>query len=574
MWGGQSRSARRIMITAMSAKVLLKDIVDALEMQFDEQPSFLDLDSGQVEVVSRDLLSQVEDADENEEPELPEWQKGEWEICKKIVTTDRFVRLPDQFEVHEWGIMEEFIEAVESERFGTICRTRFTDPEPSGTSGVRSNGTTSSRTGIGFERKRSARSRSTGAKKMGSNMLSRRGLFGTLLAGSLRAGTVPIRAITRGPRFHWFAYYDKLQFDPAGRYALAHEVDFEHRSPRPDDVIRVGMVDLEDGDRWIELGDSRAWNWQQGSMLQWLPGSRTDVIWNDRVGGQFVSHVLNVKTGRKRTLPGPVYSISPDAKWAVYPDFRRLNRTRPGYGYAGVPDPYEQRTAPDQAGIWRIDLETGKQRLLISLDQASRVPNRHSPWEPPATHWFNHLLHSPDGSRFIFLHRWRGPKQGKGFGTRMFTSSADGTDLFVLDPYGGTSHFIWRDPRHVLAWAIHPSHGERFYLYEDRTENVEVIGEQVMTVNGHCTYLPGNRWILNDTYPDAQRLQHLYLYQVATGRRVPLGDFHSDPVYTGEWRCDLHPRFSPDGTRVTIDSTHGGNGRQLYLVDIASLVRG
>ena len=22
-----------------------------------------------------------------------------------------------------------------------------------------------------------------------------------------------------------------------------------------------------------------------------------------------------------------------------------------------------------------------------------------------------------------------------------------------------------------------------------------------MTVNGHCTYLPGNKYILNDTYP-------------------------------------------------------------------------
>jgi hypothetical protein len=64
----------------------------------------------------------------------------------------------------------------------------------------------------------------------------------------------PVRAITRGPKFHWFSYYDKLQFDPTGRYALAMEVDFEHRTPRADDVIRVGMVDLADGDRWIELG--------------------------------------------------------------------------------------------------------------------------------------------------------------------------------------------------------------------------------------------------------------------------------------------------------------------------------
>jgi hypothetical protein len=36
--------------------VRLQDIVDALEMQFDEIPSFLDLDTGQVEAVSLELL--------------------------------------------------------------------------------------------------------------------------------------------------------------------------------------------------------------------------------------------------------------------------------------------------------------------------------------------------------------------------------------------------------------------------------------------------------------------------------------------------------------------------------------
>ena len=37
----------------------------------------------------------------------------------------------------------------------------------------------------------------------------------------------------------------------------------------------------------------------------------------------------------------------------------------------------------------------------------------------------------------------------------------------------------------------HPSHGNRFYLYQDRADKVEVIGTEMMTVNGHCTYLPG-----------------------------------------------------------------------------------
>src|SRR6266446_34011 len=98
----------------MPATVRLNDIVDALEMQFDESSSFLDLDTGQVETVSKDLLSEAEESsDDDEEPDLPEWQKQEWEIAKRIVSSDRFTELPTKFDVHEWEIMKDFARSVE-----------------------------------------------------------------------------------------------------------------------------------------------------------------------------------------------------------------------------------------------------------------------------------------------------------------------------------------------------------------------------------------------------------------------------------------------------------------------------
>jgi Tol biopolymer transport system component len=112
----------------------------------------------------------------------------------------------------------------------------------------------------------------------------------------------------------------------------------------------------------------------------------------------------------------------------------------------------------------------------------------------------------------------------------------------------------------------------KFYLYKDKTEQVEAVGPDVMTVNGHCTYLPGGKYILNDAYPDKSRNQSVYLYEIATGKRIPLGSFHSPAEYSGEWRCDTHPRYSPDGRKVVIDSPHGGNGRQMYLIDLRGIV--
>ncbi len=80
----------------------------------------------------------------------------------------------------------------------------------------------------------------------------------------------PIRVITRGPKFHGRGYYDKLLFGPTNRYVLANEVDFEHRSPRADDVIRVGVVENEwridahpnaccDG-KWVPIGSPHGGN--------------------------------------------------------------------------------------------------------------------------------------------------------------------------------------------------------------------------------------------------------------------------------------------------------------------------
>lgn len=231
-----------------------------------------------------------------------------------------------------------------------------------------------------------------------------------------------------------------------------------------------------------------------------------------------------------------------------------------------------------------MDMRTGEHRLIVSIAQASAISYEGCDADEFAHsyHWFNHLLFNPDGTRFLFLHRWRPDKGTRyadkykavgGWGTRMFTANVDGSDLYVLDPYGKTSHFIWRDPQTVTAWAWHPSDGDRFYNFHDRSRRVEVVGRDAMDVNGHNTYLPPPYadWILNDTYPDHERNQNPYLFHQATGRRIPLGHFFAPPTGSQEWRCDTHPRSDSSGRMVVIDSAHDG-GRQMYLIDISGIV--
>jgi hypothetical protein len=382
----------------------------------------------------------------------------------------------------------------------------------------------------------------------------------------------PTRFITTGPRHHWFGYYDKLQFDPKSRYVLGMEVPFEHRSPKADDVIQIGMVDLHDNDRWIGLGESRAWNWQQGCMLQWVPGTESTVLWNDRDGDRFVCRILDVKTNAARTIPHPVYCVSPDGKSGVTPDFRRIADVRPGYGYTGLPDPFGADFAPAETGIFHVDMASGASKLILSLKDIAAtgdIPNA----EPGIKHYFNHLLFSPDGSRFIALHRWQYPN-GKRL-TRMLTAKPDGTDLRIVIPNGYASHFIWRDSQHILSQSKELLGNDNWgdFLFEDREGgHIEEIGHGVLDPSGHLSYLPGNEWILNDTYPRGpERLQTPHLYHVATDKRIDLADFHLPKAYAGEWRVDTHPRLSRDGRTVCIDAVDGTDGRQLCLIDISSI---
>ena len=371
-----------------------------------------------------------------------------------------------------------------------------------------------------------------------------------------------IHLISNPPGFHWFSYYDKLQFDPTDRYVLGMKVDFEHRLPTGDDVISIGMIDLAGGNQWIELGKSRAWCWQQGCMLQWRPGSDCEIVWNDREGDQYVCRVLDVKTRAMRTLPRAIGTISPDGKLAVCEDFSRIWNFRPGYGYPGIPDRYVEQPAPTEIGVWRMDMDTGEARQLVSIADLVKIP--YPGQAPDDRHYVNHLSWDPSGERFLMFNRWIGGGQP----TRVFTMAADGSALRLLSAHGA-SHWAWRDPQHVLIWG---EGAYRLYRDDGSGEPMETIWEYL---NGHQTYIPdrGSKWLITDTYPQAEsNLQELYLFHIPSKNKVALGSFYAPLAYRGDLRCDLHPRLSRSGTKVVIDSTHGGEGRQMYLVDIEEVL--
>ncbi|MFC1525194.1 hypothetical protein ACFL6X_00095 [Candidatus Latescibacterota bacterium] len=402
---------------------------------------------------------------------------------------------------------------------------------------------------------------------------------------------VEARALTREPAHHFFGYYDKFPWDSSGRYVLGMQVSFMDRPPWGQDAVTIGMVDTAEENAWQPLAETTAWCWQQGTMLQWL-GSAPDrlVVFNTRQADGYASTVLDVHSGERRSLSRPVYAVSGNGKWAVSVNFARLGVTRPGYGYNGIADPWEDELAPADDGIYWMDLESGEHRLIVSLAQI--VATRPQESMAGAKHWFNHLQFNTDDSRFLFLHRWT-DADGRRH-TRLFTSDPDGGHVHCVNDHDMTSHFDWRNPTHILAWARQHEIGDRYFLFEDRDVSqaesgragqgegddigtataipgVRVIGEDVFDKDGHCSFSPDGQWMLTDTYPDAESMRTLILYHLKSGQRVDVGRYYAIPEITGEFRCDLHPRWSRDGRYICFDSVHEGT-RQIYVMDVGDVV--
>lgn len=100
----------------MPATVRLDDIVDGFEMQTEEFLSFVNLDTGQVATVQRQTLGRAEEMDEEEAASiLKDKRDPEFELANRIVSSDRWERLPTKYDVNDWEIMADFCNSVSSD---------------------------------------------------------------------------------------------------------------------------------------------------------------------------------------------------------------------------------------------------------------------------------------------------------------------------------------------------------------------------------------------------------------------------------------------------------------------------
>lgn len=379
-----------------------------------------------------------------------------------------------------------------------------------------------------------------------------------------------VRQITEGPKHHFCAcYYGICPWDSTGRYLVVLETNFSDRLPTDNDKAKICLADLQTRKLKV-IAETSAWNFQQGAMVHWL-GTAPDreIIYNDRIDGKLVSVILDVHSGKRRVLSRPVAAVAHDGKTAISVSFDRLAHVRADYGYAGGQDEHRDKPHPKEDGLFLIDLTTGESKLILSLDAIwNAEPLRGYEME---TLFVNHVLFNRTNDRLFFLSRMRDLDNRGVLQTCCMTVDPTGANVRCVLPYAvwGGSHYDWLDDRQLVVTRFQPEQDPAWVhlFFTDGKPGLNKLAPDVLTRDGHCHFSPDGRWLVTDSYPDAKRMQDLYLLRLDNKQAVRIARLREPPSYRGGWRCDLHPRWSRDSKQICIDSTHDDT-RQVYIVEL------
>ncbi|PEQ10752.1 hypothetical protein B2G71_20825 [Novosphingobium sp. PC22D] len=360
----------------------------------------------------------------------------------------------------------------------------------------------------------------------------------------------------------FMGYYDIAPVSADSAALLAHVAEAARRPARADDMAKVGFFTLDDG-RFVELARTTLWCWQLGARLCWWPGNDWTLAFNALHKGRPCFVAAREGATSETLCDGPVFDLARDGRTGIALNFGRLAKARPGYGFPAIADPFADELLPSRDGVTLVDLVSGRQDLLYPLSDFAALAGED---RPGAFHYLNAAALSPAGTRFSVLHkRMHSANDPSRWDVQAVVGETDGSKLRRVALPGSASHYWWLDEARI-AYTTASRAGHCYWLYDVATEAVTALLESAPLIDGHPSRSPvGSTW-LTDTYPDLYGEQTLYLFGEEPGARQRIGALAADPRYVDEWRCDLHPRWSPDGRAVYVDSTHEGF-RAIYRID-------
>ena len=359
----------------------------------------------------------------------------------------------------------------------------------------------------------------------------------------------------------FFGYYDKFSINRVGLILSQATNRQTHLKPSAHIPIQLLVKDISNRDV-IKIGETFAYTWQQGARCQWI--SNDKIIYNIFQDNQYKAVVYSLlEKGIVKCFDYPVQEVH-GTDYFLSINYRRIMYLRPDYGYRNLPLPtLEEMKDLTHDGIWMVEYDTAESILLHSLQEIVQCEFRDI--FSSCLHKVNHIMMNKSGSGFIFIHRYY---HGKRRFDRLFYS--DFKSLKVLVDDGMVSHCCWIDDHTVFGYFRYAGK-DGFYYCDVLSGKITPCATitNLKLGDGHPSC--HGDWIVFDSYPDKSRMQHLFLYNRKSDKIIPLLELYHSVRYSGESRCDLHPRFSADGKYISFDTVYTGKRTQCYI-DISKLL--
>lgn len=360
-------------------------------------------------------------------------------------------------------------------------------------------------------------------------------------------------------KFYFFGYYDLHPTQEGDTKHLAHRTSFMDRLPEADDVCELGYIENE---KFVKFAETTAWNFQQGAMLTYHPTKKNTVFYNTLKDGNFVTAIHNYEKGEIKYADMPSATYSGDGKYSLSVNFGRIFAFRKGYGYAAAIDKYADVCVPEDDGVFYVDLETGKSKLLVSY----RDLLKESGFQEDEKVLVNHITLCPNSDKYLMLVRAM-RKDGTGWDTSMMVGDLSGGLKTVLyRTY--VSHYYWLSEDEIAAHTTVDGDKTRgLYIvnaHTGETKAVESFYFNEFYCDIHCSLSPDGKYIIGDGYPKGGYRQLLSIDRETGKSKIILAAKSPDPAHP-DIRCDLHARFTFGGKFISFDTTADDGKREIAV---------
>jgi len=385
-----------------------------------------------------------------------------------------------------------------------------------------------------------------------------------------------IEQLTFGTKHHFFGYIGQsrtIPWNESGRYILGMEIEIIDRMPEPEDAAKIFIIDTKKDNKIIYLDETHAWNPQQGTMFFWNPNAaKTQFFFNDRdvKTGKVFTVLYDIK--KKKRIKEYRYDtcvgnggVAWDGSFFMGLNYGRLARLRLVTGYPEALDWSKEEVAPENDGIFKIDIKTGKKELLVSYRQMEDEIKKYDENFKNTGLFVNHTLLNRDANRLYFFAR-EGWNKGGNKTNVAFSIHLDGSNLMRHEQHIG-GHPEWAEGNVLIG-----RNGKRQILYDvDKKKEIGQLGTCELFPNpeGDISLSPNGDWFVNGYKVEREDGNKNYyaVYRRSDGAFVRSIGIDKGS-FSGNIRIDPAPRWNRTNDAILVPGIGLNKTRQMFLIRV------